>query len=227
MKRWLVLLAAALLIGSVKVVYTADVLPMPSTDGVISLLDMNKQMQVCTAVVIQEAKVKDALTVYLALTAKHCITGGTPAQAKLHAGDPGTLKWIGAIKVVHRYEDRDMAIFTFENERELENTWGVAEVSTRPPTAGEVIWAAGIWYWSPQDPQVIAVSSGVWTGIPMKDGDELTYLAVLPVTSGHSGGPVFVDGKVFGILTAGYVAEQPGEPVLTPWSGITVLGDIK
>jgi len=208
MKRWLVLLAAALLIGSVKVVYTADVLPMPSTDGVISLLDMNKQMQVCTAVVIQEAKLKDALTTYLALTAKHCVTGGMPAQAKLHAGDPGTLKWIGAITIVHRYENRDLAIFTFENERELENTWGVAD-------------------WRPQDPQVIAVSAGVGTGITMKDSDELTYLAVLPVTSGHSGGPVFVDGKVFGILTAGYVAEQPGEPVLTPWSGITVLGDIK
>lgn len=230
MKKWMIVLAAALLIGSVEVVYTAEVTPPPSTDGVISLLDMTKSMQVCTAVVIREAKQHPdhppSPNAYLALTAKHCVTGGPPATAKLHAGDPRTLKWIGAIKVIHRYSDRDMALITFENERDLVNTWGTAEVSPRPPKAGETVWGAGIVYWSREDPQVIFTSPGVWTGLLLREKGEKTYLAVLPVTSGQSGGPAFVDGKVFGLLTSGYIAGPSDGSILSPWSGITVLGEM-
>lgn len=225
MRKWMVLLAAALLIGSVKVVYTAEVTPPPSTDGVISLLDMTKSMQVCTAVVVHEYD-KEFAGEFLALTAKHCVTAGMPATSKLTAGDPRTLKWIGEIKVVHRYSDRDLALIAFSNERDLVNTWGAAEVSPRPPKAGETIWGAGIVYWSREDPQVIFTSPGVWTGLRLREKGEKTYLAVLPVTSGQSGGPAYVDGKVFGLLTSGYIAGAPSGKILSPWTGITVLGEM-
>jgi len=226
MKRWLVLLAAALLIGSVKVVYTAQVFDMPSRNGVIALLDASKEVQICTAVVVHKNKAPAALE-YLALTAKHCVTGGVPAMAKLMAGDPRTLKWIGDIRVLHRYTDRDLALFAFTNERDLPNTWGIAEISPRLPVPGEVIWGAGIVYWGVQTPQLILISSGVWTDTPAPDRGEMTYMAMLPVTSGQSGGPVFVDGKVFGLMTAGYhPGPAPDGNILSPWTGITLIGEV-
>jgi len=148
----------------------------------------------------------------IALTATHCWN----ARNDLIAVDPITAEVYGPLGFIKT--DSDVTWVSYPRPA---TPVYIYPISPRCPERGEEIWSLGLGRWYSSWPMIVLYNYGRYIGSPVAKGREV--LTTTPASRGMSGGPVFVAGRVFGIITSGYRID---EMVSSTWSGVTLLPNL-